>query len=221
MRILNSIILSTCLFLFSFNSFAVDYCSYLFDSKHIEMLGGKGGYGYDINFSHYEKSKSILLLSDASNNYGFSIGEQLARKFPQKDIVISDFRYKNTSKNNNVTSMHLDNTKEMPFADNSYDTIVMRRGLCVCSGNKACGGFCSINEESYLFFRRVIKTLNKKNKNSIAILHGEHGTTKEVQDIWKGYLERLEEEFSVQVSFAYSKDKETGLLNSIIIRPAR
>jgi hypothetical protein len=203
--------------LFAALSHAVEVCPPSLRQLSYEMLGGGRGYGRSIIDAHYEQAQNILLLGDSAVE-NFSMGERLATQFPNKLVVSTDYLFQGGRRVGNFIQMHLDNLREFPFPNNSFDVVVARRGLCICRGCTACAGFNSMNHEAYGFFDRVIRTLNKRNPNAIAILHGEYGTTPHVQRVWLDFLAELEEEYRVQAYFLYPSNSQE-ILNSIVIRP--
>jgi hypothetical protein len=171
-----------------------------------------------IDYNLYENSEKILFLSD-DNEAGFLLGKSISEHFPQKKVFSTGILFQDTSIKENYTKMNLDNRAPFPFNDNSFDTIIMRKGICVCHGNYACGGFCATNDEAKVFFERVIKVLDKNNPNSLAILHGEAQLNQNFDTEWKKHFEGLEEKYNVQVFFYYIQRVNNRLLHSILVAP--
>lgn len=203
--------------IFASLSHAVEVCPPPLRQISYEMLGGGRGNGRSITEAHYKQAQNILLLGDSAVQ-NFSMGERLATQFPNKLVVSTDFLFQGRRQVGNFIQMHLNNLREFPFPNDSFDVVVARRGLCICRGCTACAGFNSMNHEAFGFFDRVIRALNKRNPNSIAILHGEYGTTPPVQRVWLNFLTELEEEYGVQAYFLYPSNSQE-ILNSIVIRP--
>ena len=202
-----------------------------------EILGGYrngwAGYGERIQLSHYANSKNILLLSDS--NFGgsfFSIGDKLARAYPDKMIVQTDIKYsvpysasalqRRDPQKGVFAQFHIDNTQPFPFESNQFDTVVMRRGLCICDPQKkhvTCAGFCATDKATaQQFFLEVSRVLDKNNPESRAILHGEAGVTPEVIEEWKKYSHEIESKVPVTFRFQFSIDRPAQL-SLIEIRP--
>lgn len=182
------------------------------------MMGGDHGYADIFDPDAYLHSDRLLFLSDGLNRADhFSLGPQVARAFPQKRVISVDFGYPGSIENGNLKLMSLDNTKAFPFADNSFDTIVLRRGLCVCHQNQCCGGFLPDSAEAKNFFREVVRVLDKRVSHSKAVLHGAYAVTPEIERVWIRYLSEIEKEFGVKATLY--KEKATDQFLMIGIRP--
>lgn len=86
-------------------------------------------------------------------------------KNPLQIVVTADFAPKMG------VNLRMDNNK-MPFRPNSFDLIVMSRGLCPCHGSVSCGGIAVQRTEMTNFLVQLISVLNKNNPHSLAILTG-------------------------------------------------
>jgi hypothetical protein len=196
----------------------------------INMIGGYNkylgyGYGGTLDYKLFENSKKILVLSDGIKQ-GFNIGENLNKKFPEKEIISTGINLSSPYiSKQNLKIIEMDNTKPFtfnaePVEDNSFDIILLRKGICVCNGTHTCAGFRAKSDEALNFFKEVIRILDKNNEKSIAVLHGEYGGDLEIQRIWREFLEELEHSEKVNITYLVQRDAELGqVLNSIIIRP--
>lgn len=208
------------LIFFSLSTNAADiHCSDHLNNFLVNMLGGNQGkllgHGVNVQADLYSESNKILLLSDRP--FDISVGDILAQKFPQKEITGTDYGYEGSVAAANYLKLQMDNTKRFPFESDHFDTIVLRRGMCVCNAGKACAGFCATTEEAKFFFREVIRVLDKSNPKSRAILHGSYRVTEEILDTWKRYMSELEAEYPVLVSFHYN-DQGRFILTEIVPR---
>ncbi|OFZ18355.1 MAG: hypothetical protein A2X94_12455 [Bdellovibrionales bacterium GWB1_55_8] len=95
-----------------------------------DMLGGHQGHGSKVNVGPYQAAEKILFLSDSgAETDGLSLGELIADAFPSKTVVRTDLQFHESSTVGNLSTLFMDNTKPFPFKDNTFDTIVMRKGL--------------------------------------------------------------------------------------------
>lgn len=185
-----------------------------------EMLGGKSKEGYEghgnkPNFDHYHQSQNILFLSEGSSTLAF----ELSQAYPSKNVVSTDVRYTGTEvKNENWSTVGMDNRDPFPFKNNEFDTIIMRRGLCICNGSRCCAGFeVNINNSDTLdsnsftnnrqaknFFSEVVRVLDKTRPHSRAVLHGSYRVNEFVQQSWRSIFEELEAGYPIEVNFQES-----------------
>lgn len=219
------------------------------------LMGGRNGYGHNIRYDFYKEYESMLFLSDgikdtfgfrneAKNLKGaFSIAERVAQKHPEAQVVQGDFNIKGDTTRGNLRQMHLDNTKSFPFAEKSFDLIIMRKGLCLCACGP-CAGFNSKHNTSKAFFEEVVRALNTDNPRAMAVLHGQEKANPKVVDRWNRIAQELESQYPVEFTFVYAKPgwgfrdaristkpefigkentraktPEEGEFNSIVIRP--
>jgi hypothetical protein len=163
----------------------------------------------------YAKAQSILLLSDGTREVDFNLGDRLRKIYPEKRIVSTDFAISETVHDQSFTQMHIDNTRKLPFEDNSFDQITLSRGVCVCHHGRCCAGFYPESDEAKNFFREVARVLNKKNPYAQAILHGSKNVTFEHQKVWEDYLFSTEREYDVKATLLIGN----GLFKMIKIEP--
>ena len=180
------------------------------------MLGGQLGYGKHLDYKQFENFDSILMLSDGvADTFGranqvdniegaFSIGERLASRFPDKNIVQTDFNIEGVTRKGNLTQQNLDNAAESwpSVEDGAFDLVVLRKGMCTCCNHKPCGGFSSKHQGTKTFFTNVISKLNLDNPNAMAILHGQELLNEKTVQRWHRVAEELEAEFPVEFTFA-------------------
>jgi hypothetical protein len=180
------------------------------------MLGGQLGYGRNLDYEQFKSFNSILMLSDgvgdtfgranqADNIEGaFSIGERLASRFPEKNIVQTDFNIKGVTRKGNLTQQNLDNSADSwpSLEDGAFDLVVLRKGMCTCCNHKPCGGFSSKHQATKTFFSNVISKLNLNNPNAVAILHGQEMLKEKTVQRWIHVAKELEVEFPVEFTFA-------------------
>mgnify|MGYP003995640107 CR=1 FL=1 len=191
----------------------MDFCRIILETG---IMGGHLGYGNVLNYDLYRPYDSILFLSDGiDDTFGFrnevkniegalSLGERVSGHFPGKKVVQTDFNIVGSTTKGNLTQMHLDNTADFPFNDETFDLIVMRKGMCLCCRRQPCGGFSSKHAASKQFFTRVIESLNLKNPKAMAILHGQEKANPKVVERWKRVAEELEQAYDVDISFGYA-----------------
>lgn len=190
------------------------------DVKVLEFLGENAGTGKTIgNFTPYEKSKKLLFIGDgAGHSADADTGLQVAERFPDKEITRTDIGISRPRREGNVTSLHMDNMDTFPFQDNSFDTIVLRKGLCHCHEGRACAGFCPNRRETKHFFGEVARVLDKSNPNSVAYLHGGYGVTDNILHLWYGVCGELEKQYGVKIEFQLNNFDNFRLMT---IRPNR
>jgi hypothetical protein len=67
----------------------------------------------------------------------------------------------------------MDNSRGFPFADDSFGTILMARGICTChSSTHTCGGVPVSHEGAVRFLSEVARVLDKTDRQSYAHLAG-------------------------------------------------
>jgi hypothetical protein len=109
---------------------------------------------------------------------------KLEARFPEKTIISTD-RFPSGRGVPTVISDHKDG---LPFKDNSFDLIMMNRGLCFCPGRccsggrrqmtlarnlaPSCGGIPVDRQSRLGFLRDAARVLDKNNPRSIALLEG-------------------------------------------------
>lgn len=139
-------------------------------------------FDYYPNFN-YDKFNNILFLSD-----GGKAGRSIqSKKKPSQFFVSSDFKF------STGVNVLVDNNK-LPFQNNSFDLILMNRGLCPCRGLSACGGI-DINRESMKsFLTSIVNLLDNNNPNSLALITGFYfpgPLRKIVPDLWMSLVLEL------------------------------
>jgi hypothetical protein len=171
-----------------------------------DLMGGERGYGNTLRPEVYARSENILFLSDGVPGKAthYPLGIQVNRAYPEKRIVSADFGMMGKVQSGNLTQMHLDNTRSFPFPDNSFDTVVLRRGLCVCHSNMCCGGFDPVSPEAQKFFREAVRVMNKNLPKSRIVLHGAYGITPDMVHHWKGLLTQIEQESHVKATMYFT-----------------
>lgn len=137
-------------------------------------------------FSPITDAHSILLLaelfSDNQTSSDYSVAEVIntvirpdATIFQTSIDCPKDLHTKTRGK---ISYRNLDHTERFPFQDNQFDTIIMRKGLCLCKNSKkqdpstTCGGIKLNTTKCKMFFQEVARTLNKGNPNATAFLQG-------------------------------------------------
>lgn len=125
---------------------------------------------------NYESFRNILFLSDAGK-----AGRFLNQTKNDSQLVVSsDFSF------NTGIQLRVDNNR-LPFRSNSFDLIVMNRGLCPCKSAVACGGIDTQKAPMKRFLEQVVDILDKDNPKSLALLTGFYypGTMREsVPRLW-------------------------------------
>jgi hypothetical protein len=145
----------------------------------------------------YDQFNKILFLSD-----GGKAGQSIqSRKNPSQLIISSDFKF------STGVNILVDNNK-LPFNNNSFDLILMNRGLCPCRGLAACGGI-DINRKSMKsFLTSVVNLLNKNNPNSLALITGFYfpgPLRKLVPELWMSLVLELQPRYPL-LQFAILDD---------------
>jgi hypothetical protein len=123
----------------------------------------------------YRDFKKILFLSDGGK------GGRALKYFKENDqmVVSSDF---NISYGVNIL---IDNN-QLPFRNDTFDLILMNRGLCPCRGHIACGGIDTQYIPMKNFLLSTINVLNKKDSHSLALFTGYY-----YPDVFKEVVPRL------------------------------
>ncbi len=121
----------------------------------------------------------LLFLADGTDvGWGTAtLGESVAKKFPDKTVVRADLLVMQPKTVGNLTVVKVDNTEAFPaeVTRHKYDMIVMREGMCVCCASHACGGVGYQRAAMGDFLERVASVLNTENPDAIAVLHARAG----------------------------------------------
>jgi hypothetical protein len=150
-------------------------------------------------------SENILLLSDGFESQKGSLANEIQKLIPDDVLIFKtgndcpnplDPHGKGNLGDDNIVNIKINNQRPLPFSENAFDTILMRKGLCHCSAHiqqyhhdknnhKTCGGLrMNSNKDTKTLFSSVAKSINKKNPHSYAFLSGFHlGKKKYTLDI--------------------------------------
>ncbi|MCB0386050.1 MAG: hypothetical protein KDD43_11710, partial [Bdellovibrionales bacterium] len=181
------------------------------------ILGGELGYGAEVNTAHYSPYSRLLFLSDGfgarfgiadgrSFEGALSLGQIVSRSFPEKHVVSGDFITEGQTQTGNYQQRHVDNSQPLPFADNQFQFVGMRKGLCLCCRHQPCGGFSSKHEATKAFFSEVIRVLDLNDPKSLAVLHGQEFSNPKVVERWKRVAEELEQQYPVRFIFGLAPE---------------
>lgn len=181
------------------------------------ILGGELGYGAEVNTTYYSPYRNLLFLSDGSGTrFGvadgrtfegaMSLGQTVARTYPEKHVVSGDFIIEGQTQTGNYWQRHVDNSQPLPFGDNQFQFVGMRKGLCLCCRHQPCGGFSSKHEATKAFFLEVIRVLDLNDPNSLAVLHGQEFSNPKVVERWKRVAEELEQQYPVRFIFGFAPE---------------
>jgi hypothetical protein len=78
----------------------------------------------------------------------------------------------------NIRYLRVDHWLDLPFHDNMFDTVVLKRGICYCFlpnfgvPEKTCAGLDFSGSSGRRFILEVARILDKKNPDAFAFLHG-------------------------------------------------
>lgn len=209
---------STILHLSSFSAQAsVNQCALLFSDNLSYLKADSYEPYYNYYKFNYENFKKILFLSDMDVGAKYARRSDRSQLFVTSDIDFKDKKNEKVEEENENKSgslkTYLDNNF-LPFIGNSFDLILMNRGLCVCKGGGAsCGGVDIHYEPMKKLLLGVIDVLDKKQINSLALFTGFYypGMAVVVPALWKSILNDLKTQFpSLQFTFIYSERKSGG-----------
>ncbi len=130
---------------------------------------------FKADFDPYRDVSAILFLGDGFNKTDYSLTE-IVGSIVSKDTKIyrSDIECTQNEVQLNIVSCYANHQRPLPWDDDQFDTIVLRRGLCHChSCEISCGGILNDFNSMKKFIFHVSRVLNKKNHSSSAFLHGE------------------------------------------------
>lgn len=155
-------------------------------------------------FFNFRKHQNIAFLSDGGNSFPAKLlPENRGKNFISTDIDAS-----------RATDIVVDNN-HLPFKDDSFDLVLMNRGLCKCSPTPkscmTCGGIAAQEEDMRNFLRSVGRILDKRNPNSLALLtgfsfEGPLGPSLRVPKMWMAAVRDLQREHpDLQWSILYSQ----------------
>lgn len=174
-----------------------------------------------LDLSLYRDVKSVLFLSDGlSDPDWFSLGKRVSEAYPAKRVVSGDFNYRGPRKAGNLELASVNNLNRFPFESDSFDMVVLRRGLCVCDDRRCCGGFSPLSLYAKNFFREAVRVMNKANPRAKVILHGSYGVTDNVVRGWTKYLEEIEEETGVRATLYFEGADDHFLMIGIVPGPS-
>lgn len=140
-------------------------------------------------FASFEPFDRILMLADGNTAFE---SRQLAKRFPQKQITGTNLTILNSweplvgdlAMSPNLRLAEVDNTKPFPFADDQFDLVFMKSGLCTCRDEaRCCGGIILEAESIRAFLLEVARVLDQRNPTAMAFLHGPRQSKKTVQ-LW-------------------------------------
>jgi hypothetical protein len=120
----------------------------------------------------------------------------------------------------------IDNTVELPFSDDTFDAVVMRRGLCACRDGKVCGGIPLELPAATSFLRSVARVLNTQNPEAIAVLQGEihHGFDggSHAMKFWEQAVRPVVQELGLRAELVTVRapERSAGYFDALVLRPA-
>jgi len=128
---------------------------------------------------YYQNASKILFLGDGFDFKDESLAE-VTERFTRQDALILKTSLdcpikKDGTREGKIVFKKLDHTQKFPFDSNEFDTVVMNRGLCFCLNRRtSCGGIAFSKSEfkGLGFFREVVRVLNKKNPQAVAVMTG-------------------------------------------------
>ena len=184
------------------------------DTHHIQ--GMLGQWGNRVETALYRDANSILFLSDGKEALKVDrLGPVIAKEFPKKTVVSAEVQVEENRFVQNWGYVKVDNLERFPVKDNSFDRVVLRRGMCVCHNEVCCAGFKPGSPEAGRFFSEVIRVLDKSNPNAFAVLHGVHNVGGNDLMAWVKHLEELRK----TKPFRYRILMSNGSFHSILIQP--
>lgn len=186
------------------------------------------------NFSSFART---LILSDGGKMQSqlMSLGPRLAQPLiapfrwlpPRRSVPNPKTMYVTSDFARDVpATLRLDNN-HLPFAANTFNAIIMNRGLCPCDGVKACGGIEVQLASMRGFLNEVIRVLDKNDPGSIAIMTGFYYPAhfhQMVPAMWRRLLAEKQAELpELQLVVLSSRNHGAGLLDFIgfAISPTR
>lgn len=131
--------------------------------------------------------------------------------YPKKIVYAADIIYQPPFAEvaPNFFKVYMDNTRPFPFKADSFDAVIMQRGLCACEKpDLSCGGIPLSIDGMHDFLTQVARVLNKRNSASVSFLEGGN-ETKEVFEKWIKASDEVMSENPVRVSFVV-EPKEKG-----------
>jgi len=137
--------------------------------------------------------KQFLFLADDDAMLDPPLAEAVLTKVSSSTLIYKTDLYLSEGTSENFITKKLDNRNKFGFKDNQFDIVVMRWGICHCTGLfETCGGIdlkltnrsthSTINPITVQFFDEVFRVLNKTNPKAIAFLHGLHVGTEAYPD---------------------------------------
>ncbi len=183
------------------------------EAYHLQMMLGEIGNKVDLGL--YRDARSILLLGDGSKSQVTDrLGPLLAREFPKKWVVSADLEVGENLLIRNWSTIQINHVERFPVNDNSFDRIILRKGLCQCHSSSCCAGFSPHGPQAKQFFREVIRTLDKRNPNAFAVLHGIDNVGGIDVQAWSSMLD----EIALTEPIQYQVILDKGFFHSILIR---
>lgn len=119
----------------------------------------------------YEKYKRLLFLADGSKE---SIADEVRAWAPEDAMIIkSDLQLPHEQRAKNFITHPLDHNMAFDLKSNSADAIVMKRGVCHCTGSQTnCSGVSLVNDDFMLFIGQVVRVLDSNSPTAFSYLHG-------------------------------------------------
>ncbi|NDG84681.1 MAG: hypothetical protein EBX52_06535 [Proteobacteria bacterium] len=177
-----------------------------------------GQYGNKIEGALYEDAKTILCLSDGRDKDLIErMGPALAKEYPKKTVVSAELNVVQNGFVNNWGLFRIDNTERFPVKNNSFDRIVLRRGMCVCHEGRCCAGFKPASADARNFLGEVVRILNKNDPHAMAVLHGMVDVGMAEIFAWSAFLDEISK--TAPIRYRMMMDHQ-GMFHSILIQPS-
>jgi|GEM_PF-6515371 len=175
-----------------------------------------GEHGNKIDAALYEDANTILFLSDGADVID-RLGPAIAQEFPKKTVVSAELDIVEDGFLNNWGLIRIDNTRPFPAKDDSFDRVILRRGMCVCHHGRCCAGFKPASPDARNFLRQVVRILNKKDPHALAVLHGMYDVGMGEIWAWSTFLDEIAK--TEPIRYRMMMDRQ-GMFHSILIQPA-
>jgi hypothetical protein len=142
---------------------------------------------------NYEAFDRVLFLNDGGK------AAQLVTPTRTDQLFIStDFAWDKVNvPEARISRVQIDNN-QIPFKKNSFELIVMNRGLCPCRGTITCGGIDTKKAPMKKFLVSAIDLMNAENPNSIALFTGFYFPgifQKKLPTLWRQILNEIQSQY--------------------------
>jgi hypothetical protein len=140
------------------------------------LIAPKERIDFDSSFIPFPEESQILFLGDGFQEYDTSLCATVKQWVHESTLLYrTGIDCAEEQWIGNTIFKKVDHRSPLPFLDNQFTTIVLRKGLCHCHCNHySCGGIENHEKGMTGFLSEVSRILDKKGDDPMAFLHGSY-----------------------------------------------